>query len=123
MEAPVSLEQHLRQLEEELLQPTTRQNPERLDELLAEDFREFGSSGRVHSRGDIIEALQSESQTSITLSNFQSKQLSEEIVLVTYTASRASGSVVTHNSLRSSVWINRTGHWQLLFHQGTRVPT
>jgi hypothetical protein len=26
-------------------------------------------------------------------------------------------------SLRSSLWVIRDGRWQMLFHQGTRVPT
>ena len=48
------IENHLLTRELELLNPT----PESLSTLLAEDFQEFASSGRIYTRSETIEALQ-----------------------------------------------------------------
>jgi hypothetical protein len=48
MEADIAVEEHLRHLEERLLQPEMRKAAEAVAELLAEDFMEFGSSTTTH---------------------------------------------------------------------------
>ena len=40
----------LRRIEEALWRPETRLSPEWMDGVLAEDFVEFGASGRIHDR-------------------------------------------------------------------------
>jgi hypothetical protein len=45
-------------LEEDLLKPEVRRSAERVNCLLADDFIEFGSSGRIFDKRGIIEALQ-----------------------------------------------------------------
>jgi glyoxylase I family protein len=103
---------HLVRLEQQLLEPSTRRDPAALTSLLAEDFREFGSSGRIYTRQQIIDALRAESPRTITLSDPLCQQLAEDIVLLTYRSSRA---------LRSSFWIHRDNRWQMIFHQGTPI--
>jgi hypothetical protein len=49
-----SLEAHLIELELRLQVSTTRKDAAALAELLSEDFREFGASGRVWNRASII---------------------------------------------------------------------
>ncbi len=44
MEVNPSLEAHLRQLEEQLLQPAVRESAEEVDKLLAEAFIEYNTS-------------------------------------------------------------------------------
>ena len=44
------LRRHLRDLEEQLVKPAARSSREKLEELLTEDFVEFGSSGGIHDR-------------------------------------------------------------------------
>ncbi len=61
----------LRNLEEQLVDPSVRRDKGRLLKLLAEDFREFGSSGRIYSRADIIEALSIEAPSDISIEDFQ----------------------------------------------------
>jgi hypothetical protein len=58
--SPPDLAAHLFHLEQQLLQPSTRRDATALTSLLAEDFREFGSSGRVYTRQQIIDALATE---------------------------------------------------------------
>jgi glyoxylase I family protein len=108
-------------LEQQLLQHATRSSPRALDALLADDFREFGVSGRIYDdKQEIIAALVAEAPSSSSLANFNCQLLSPEIALVTYSTHRvADGPPVS--ALRSSVWVLRKGRWQLLFHQGTRT--
>jgi len=118
--ADVSIEAHLRTLEEELLQPDVRKTATRLDALLAEGFIEFGSSGRVFDKQDIIDSLRSESPARRSLTDFKALPLGPEIVLTTYRAVRYGALGEQHiHSLRSSVWRLLDGRWQMVFHQGT----
>jgi len=117
-----SVEAQLRQGEEQLLEPVTRRSPEAISRLLAEDFCEFGSSGRIFNKRQIIEALQSESETQFSIADFRVKILAPDVALVTYKATRpyVSGQQATV-SLRSSIWVMRDGGWQILFHHGTNA--
>lgn len=120
MSADVSIEAHLRTLEEELLQPDVRKAATRLDALLAEGFIEFGSSGRVFNKQEIIDTLRSESPVRLSLTDFKALPLAPGVVLTTYRALRYSalGEQPIY-SLRSSVWRLLDGRWQMVFHQGT----
>ena len=111
---------HLRQLEEELLRSEVRRDSQHLDSLLADDFREFGSSGRVFDKHSILAELATESPAMLSLSDFACQQLAPEIALVTYRSQRIDATG-TRNALRSSLWIHREDRWQVLFHQGTRI--
>src|SRR5438309_1447661 len=100
-----------------LLQPEVRGSSERVADLLADDFVEFGSAGEVFDKKQIVEALRNEVGTKRSLSQFASTMLSDNIALVTYRAVRAGEPPVT--TLRSSIWRLRNGRWQMVFHQGT----
>jgi hypothetical protein len=54
-----ALKSELKGLEESLLDPDIRKSTQ-LVELLADEFIEFGSSGRVYTRDDLIAVLQAE---------------------------------------------------------------
>jgi hypothetical protein len=120
MTAALTLGAQLRHLEEQLLQPEVRCSTERLAALLAEDFVEFGSSGRVFNKKQIMAALAKETPTKRSLTDFETTMLSEEVALVTYRATRRSkaGARAAH-TLRSSIWRRSNGQWQMVFHQGT----
>jgi hypothetical protein len=117
MNAAPTVEAQLRHLEEQLLQPEVRASAERVGALLAEDFVEFGSSGQVFDRNQIMKLLREENPTKRSLSKFESTVLSDSIVLVTYRATRNSKPPV--HTLRSSIWRLSNGQWQMVFHQGT----
>ena len=122
MSLDVSIESHLRALEEELLQPDVRKDAARLDALLAEGFIEFGSSGRVFDKQAIIDALRSQSPIRLSLTDFKAQLLAPGVVLTTYRATRYGESAEQPIlSLRSSVWRLIDGRWQMVFHQGTPV--
>lgn len=112
-----SLKNRLKQLEEKLLQPEVRSSPELLKALLADGFFEFGSSGKVLYKGEVVgEMLLGEVR--MQLSDFDIHPLSDEIVLVTY---RIYNEVSQQHSLRSSIWKNVDGCWKMHFHQGTII--
>jgi hypothetical protein len=120
MNADVSVGQQLRKLEEQLLQSEVRKSAADLDALLANEFVEFGSSGRVFDRRQIIESLRTESPVRRSLLDFKTLPLAPGMVLATYRAVRhgVPGEQPTY-SLRSSVWKLIDGQWQTVFHQGT----
>ncbi len=119
----MSVSDHLRQLEEALLSNAVRKEPEQLAALLADDFHEFGSSGRTFSKAAILEELQTESpDRQVTLADFSCRMLSPEVALVTYRTVRLTPAAPPFHALRSSVWVLREGRWQIVFHQGTPLP-
>ena len=96
----------LQALERQLLDPATRKDWAAVTALLADDFREFGKSGRAYTKAEILE-----------LAEFHAVPLGPEAALVTYCSMEAGAM-----ARRCSVWVWRNGLWQMLFHQGTPVP-
>jgi hypothetical protein len=110
----IQLQDHLYALEERLLHPDRESNRNDLVPLLAEDFKEFCSSGRVSNRQQTIDVLLKSEPRPATLHHYNVEQLAENAALATY---RATTPVAV--SYRSSLWVYRDNRWQLLFHQGT----
>jgi hypothetical protein len=122
MSVSPSLSDQIRELEQQLLAPETRRSKSALGAMLADEFIEFASDGSAYTKSQVIAALQREGSYTRSLTNFHLAPLTENIALATYRAGRrneASGETV--ESLRSSVWVQRNGRWQLVFHQGTNV--
>jgi hypothetical protein len=114
---------HLRTLEERLLQPDVRRSAQAVASLLADEFVEFGSSGRVFDKTQIIAALRDEPPIERVLSDFGSTVLAPGVVLVTYRIARRTASdEPPQHLLRSSIWKLMDGRWQMVFHQGTLSP-
>ena len=119
----MTLQAQLLQLETALLQPETRRDEARLRQLLAEDFIEFGASGQVWTRELIIQALRSDPPAQRSLHDVHLTLLAPGAALLTYRLHRrACPSLPAGDSLRSSIWQQRQGQWQLVFHQGTPLP-
>lgn len=114
----------LQLLEETLLDPAVRKDPARVGALLAEEFVEFGSSGRMWSRGAILELLAHEEgyAEAPLVREFECQPLALGVALVTYRAVRMDASAgKPRETLRSSVWAKSAQGWRMRFHQGTRV--
>jgi len=116
------LEAHLRTLEESHLDPAFRADPAKLAALLHEDYTEVGASGRVHTRGDVLAALPSETPASRTMHDFRVQLLSDRSALTTYTVVQAEPGARARRSHRASVWVRDHDGWKMLYHQGTTVP-
>ena len=111
----------LRRCEERLFESSVRKNAQIVASMLADEFQEFGSSGRVYSKDEIIAELQAESPRRITMRDFRARLLSNAIALVTYRSRRIEANGGTTESLRSSIWVLRDNQWKVLFHQGTKA--
>ncbi|HKW19263.1 MAG TPA: DUF4440 domain-containing protein [Terriglobales bacterium] len=119
----MSLAEELLELEKRLLDPELRRSPERLSHLLAENFIEFAGSGHAYDKKRVLFLLRKQAPMRLQIEEFRVVEISDSAALVTYRA--YSESPRTNNarySLRSSLWIQRGGAWQMLFHQGTPVP-
>ena len=67
--------EHLFALEQDLLNPKVRSDQEMLDRLLSPDFFEFGSSGTIWTRKDVLERLPQETPVQVIAFDFQAHQL------------------------------------------------
>jgi hypothetical protein len=113
---------HLRRLEEALLDPGVRSDRTRVGELLADDFVEFGASGRIWKRDEILELLAGETPEPIAMADYACALLADDVALITYRAWRTDARTGTQSSsLRSSIWTKKPEEWRLRFHQGTRT--
>ena len=114
----MAIEVHLRELEEQLLANGTSLDSAQLDELLSDNFFEFGSSGKVWMKKDFL--LDGLGPRHLALSEFQCHEFGPDVYLVTYRIVNQQTQMVT---LRSSIWKQTEGKWRLFFHQGTPVPS
>jgi len=111
---------NLQALEESLWRAETRFDRNYLNKILAEDFFEFGRSGRIYSREENISVPPQQIEATLPLMNFRLHYLDAANVLVTYVSEVKYGKVERAN--RSSIWTKTPKGWQIRFHQGTPVP-
>lgn len=109
------------ELERELQTPSCRADGERLRDLLAPDFMEIGASGRRWDRPGILTMLREESQegdnATIELNGLTARVLAPGVIQVFWESERAG-----RRARRTSIWCERAGRWQQVYHQGTLVP-
>lgn len=114
------LTKKIRALEEKLLRPEVRRNTDELSQLIADDFVEYGSSGKIYTKRDVLKALPNEPEMHTEIKNFHARSLSPEVVLLNYELlSSDARSRRTRRSARSSIWQLSDGRWQIVFHKGT----
>jgi hypothetical protein len=107
-------------LELRLLEPEFRRDRNAVTMLLGDDFVEFGSSGRVFNKAQILDLLATEPPLDVEATDFEARILASDVCLVTYRSIRLDA-VPAIAVLRSSLWVLRDGRWQVIFHQGTRM--
>lgn len=127
------LSQQLLDLETMLFDPSVRRDTSTVAELLTDDFREFGVSGKIYTKMDILAELSTEQPTTITLSDFTCDRIAPSVALVTYKSLATGDNRPASQALRSSLWVlsnpearygqapQREGSWRMQFHQGTRL--
>ena len=117
-----SIAEELLECEKKLLDPVLRRTPERLAALLSDDFVEFASSGRTYDKQQILYRLSRQLPAQLTIEEFRLVELAPDSALIAYRARAESAERKGEKfSLRSSVWVRRTGEWKMIFHQGTMV--
>jgi hypothetical protein len=106
------------ELELALLHPDVRRDRQWVEELLDEDFREIGASGRTWTRQEAAGMLAAEQNDEpIAVADMEALRLAGDVVLLTYVSDRAG-----RRALRSAIWRRLDGRWRLLHHQGTLAP-
>lgn len=108
----------LERLEEELWREESRFDLARMREVIAADFFEFGMSGRLHRRDEILAVPRQHIGAEFPLPGFAAKLLAADVASVTYNCARRHGGGVSHTR-RSSIWTRSSGGWILRFHQAT----
>jgi hypothetical protein len=111
------------ELEQRLAQVGRKVFADAASSLIAEDFVEFGASGKVWSKAEIIAAMSQWAPIERMVENFSVRELSASVCLVTYKVVRVTTKdrQASPFSLRSSIWRYTGGRWQIIFHQGTNV--
>ncbi len=110
------------ELETSLLKPEVRSSFDQLNHLLADDFKEFGSSGLVYTKQSVLERLPSNTDKVIyVVSDFEIKNLSKEVVMANFKTDRVINDTEKASSLRTSLWRKEDSGWRMFFHQGTPI--
>jgi hypothetical protein len=116
-----SLSQVLYDLEMKLMDAEVRRGDEAAA-LIADDFVEFGGSGRIYKKPDALAIMKRHAPRVSALDEFTVRELSSTIALVTYRLrTEGSGGSPGHVFLRSSIWTQQGGKWRVTFHQATLV--
>ena len=89
-----------------------------LEELLGDEFREFGCSGREYTRQEVLGAWEFGNPLECEVTDYCVLAVGADAVLATYRTAQPGGRLAR----RSSLWSRRLGRWRLIFHQGTLAP-
>lgn len=108
----------LERLEEELWREATRFDIKRMEQVMAPDFCEFGRSGRIYTRQDILAVPRQAIDAVLPLPDLAVRLLQLDVAQVTYNSSVTHAGAVQH-ARRSSIWSRTPDGWVLRFHQGT----
>lgn len=108
----------LQRLEEDLWREETRFDIPYMEQLLAEDFFEFGRSGRVYRREETLSVPRQPIEATLPLPDFDARLLTADVVQVTYNSAVIYDGVLQKGH-RSSIWSRSGPGWVLRFHQGT----
>jgi len=111
----------LRTLEVSLHQREVRCDRAQLDRLLDPRFREYGRSGRIYTKADILAEFSGRpSIHKVWSQDFRVEALAEGLALLNYKSAHIVGNgELERFTIRSSLWEMTERGWQLLFHQGT----
>jgi DNA-binding MarR family transcriptional regulator len=109
----------LRTLEESMWRAETRFDPDHMERLLSPEFFEFGRSGRIYTREEIIGMRGGAVPVIFPLLDFKVTAIDPQVALVTYVSEVRRNGVERGN--RSSLWRKTPAGWEMTFHQGTAV--
>lgn len=116
-----NLKEIIYKLETDLLTPEVRNSKEKLNELLSDDFTEYGSAGLIYDKDIILERLSQVISPSYVLYDFDIVVLSKNIIQTRFKTDRINLDNTKTVSLRTSLWRNSNNKWQIFFHQGTPI--
>ena len=92
-----------------------------MGKILAIDFVEFGRSGRVYQRKEIVDDMTPRPiDARLPLIDFRARLLDLNVALITYVSVVNCGNEVQLAN-RTSIWSRGDDGWRLRFHQGTAI--
>jgi hypothetical protein len=106
------------ELEESMWREATRFDLAFQQRSFAADFVEFGRSGRMYTREDIIRTEASPICATLPLPNLKVRLLDAHTAQLLYDSQCIHDGVVEF-ARRSSIWSRTDGGWVMRFHQGT----
>jgi hypothetical protein len=106
----------LKTLEESLWIEETRFDKSYMNNIIVADFFEYGRSGKVYTREEILSHPYQKIRATIPLKNFQIHKITKNVYQVTYISEVG---IDRLKSNRSSIWLYSNNSWKLKFHQGT----
>lgn len=107
--------QELVTLELKLQQEDVRSDKKQLAQLVHDNYLEFGRSGKVWKKADLLVSDQKIPQLHIQSSEFSVQKVGERSYLVSYLTTEQETGKQTN---RRSLWVKEENAWQLLFHEG-----
>jgi hypothetical protein len=96
-----------------------------VEALLADDFREIGSGGRIYSKAEALDAIRECQIIDYLFEDFRIFPVQPMCVIVTYIATVRrvrQGQEHSGRAYRSSVWVQRGDRWVTVFHQASVLP-
>ena len=111
-----NIKKHIFDLENALLTEEVRKNENKLNQLISDNFIEFGQSGKIYKKSDILESLPKEEFEKITITDFEIISSQSNQIAVRYKSS-----FEDNITLRSSIWKKEEDDWKIIFHQGTKI--
>lgn len=90
------------------------------DALMASDFVEIGASGRVHTRGSVLEVVDDRDRRGaveeLVAEDVACRALAPDLYQLTYRLAEGD-----RRTWRSSLWRHTPHGWRVVYHQGTVV--
>jgi hypothetical protein len=108
----------LTRLEEDMWREGTRYDLAFQERRFAPDFVEFGRSGQVYTREQVICTNPQQILALLPLPNLSVRLLDTNTAQVTYDSQVTHAGIVQYTH-RSSIWSRIGGIWVMRFHQGT----
>lgn len=108
----------LTRLEEDMWREVTRFDQTFQEQRFAADFFEFGRSGRVYNRDQIIRLDSQPIHAVLPLPNLAIRLLDKNTAQVTYNSQVEYDGIIEYGR-RSSIWSRTESGWVMRFHQGT----
>ena len=99
-----------------------RTNISQLKALIHPEFLEIGYSGKTHDYNSTLKNLLSENNSELIVwsQDFRCTKFAPTVIQITYkSALQDKKGNLSRHSKRSSIWVNMTEGWKILFHQGT----
>lgn len=119
----IDIKEHILMLEDTLLHSDFQENPEKLNDLISEDFQEIGSIGKIASREEVFHWLINKDKAiEWSLIEFSVKEIAPDIVLANYIANKKDVQKdISKGTIRSSLWKLIDDKWKMIFHQATKI--